>query len=60
MQPPPPSNLEAIREAVHKPCPKIIDRESSYPRGYIILGHLSLFSGEDRQSTLEHVAMVTI
>ena len=59
MQPPPPSNLEAIWEAVHKPCLEIIDRESPYPMGYIILD-FSLFSREDGQSNLEHVARFTI
>ena len=33
----------------------MIDRDNPYPRGYRIL-YFSLFSGEDGQSTLEHVA----
>ena len=71
MQPPPPPNLEAIREAVqelygpdlrqvgylkfYKPYPEAIDRENPYPRGYRIL-EFSLFSRKDGQSTLDHVA----
>ena len=61
MQPPPPPDLEAIREVVHepygpdlksvgclefyKPYPEAIDRENPYPRGYRI-PEFSLFSGE--------------
>ena len=72
MQPPPPPDLEAIREAVqelygsglrqigclkfYKPYPKVIDRENPYPRGY----RIPEFSREDRQSTLEHVARFTV
>ena len=37
----------------------MIDRENPYPRGYRILD-FSLFSGEDSQSTLEHVARFTM
>ena len=71
MQSPPPPDVEAIREAVqelyelglrqigrlefYKPYPDVIDRENPYPRGNRI-PDFSLFSGEDRQSTLEHVA----
>ena len=43
----------------YKPYPKMIDRENPYPRGYRILD-FSLFSGEARQSTLEHVARFTV
>ena len=68
MQPPPPLDLEPIREAVHelyepdlrqvfrphfyKPYLEAIDNENPYPRGYRILE----FSVKDGQSTLEHVA----
>ena len=71
MQPPPPLDLEAIREAVqelygsglrqaghlefYKPYPETIDRENPYPMGYRI-PEFSLLSGENGQSTLEHVA----
>ena len=71
MQPPlPPSNLEAIREAVqelYKPglrqvgrlnfisYPKAIDKENPYPRGYRVL-EFSLFTGENGQLTLDHMA----
>ena len=71
MQPPPPSNLEAIKEAVQElyglglgqiSCPKFykpyleaIDKENPYSKGYRIL-EFSLFSRENGQSTLEHVA----
>ena len=43
----------------YKPYPEMIDREKPYPRGYRI-PNLSLFSGEDGQSTLEHVARFTV
>ena len=43
----------------YKPCPKRIDRENLYPRGYRI-PDLSLFSREDGQSILEHVARFTM
>ena len=43
----------------YKPYPKMIDREKPYPRGYKILD-FSLFSREDGQSTLEHVARFTV
>ena len=75
MQPPPPLDLEVIREAVqeiyglglrqishpkfYKSYPKTIDRENPYPRGYRIL-EFSSFSGEDGHSTLEHVARFTM
>ena len=39
----------------YKPYPKMINRENPYPRAYKI-PDFSLFSGEDGQSTLEHVA----
>ena len=61
MQPPPPQNLEAIREAIHelympglrqvflqefyKPYPEEIDRENPHLRGYRIL-EFYLFSRE--------------
>ena len=67
--------MEAIREEVHElyglglrqvgrpkfytPYLEAIDRESPYPRGYRIL-EFSLFSGENGQSTLEHVARFTV
>ena len=37
----------------------MIDRENPYPRGYKILD-FSLFSREDDQSTLEHIARFTV
>ena len=71
MQPVAILDLGAIGEAVHelygqrlmqighlefyKPYPEMIDRENPYLRGYRILD-LSLFSEEDDQATLEHVA----
>ena len=75
MQPIADPDLGAIREAVYelygsnikkigcpkfyKTYPEMIDRENPYPRGYRILD-LSLFSGEDNQSTLEHIARFTM
>ena len=75
MQPVAVPDLGAIREAVHelyglglrqigrsgfyKPYPKMIDKENPYPRGYRI-PDFSLLSGEDSQSTLEHVARFTV
>ena len=69
------SDLRAIREAVqelygpglkqigglefYKPYPEMIDRENPYPRGYRILD-FSLFSREDGQSAIEHVARFTV
>ena len=47
------------RPEFHKPYPDAIDRDNPYPRGYRI-PEFSLFSGEERQSTLEHVAKFTI
>ena len=38
----------------YKPYPEMIDRENPYPRGYMI-PDFTLFSGEDGQSTREHV-----
>ena len=68
-------DLGAIREAVqelygsslkqsgcpkfYKPYLEMIDRENPYPRGYMI-PYFSWFSGEDGQSTLEHVAKSTM
>ena len=43
----------------HKPFPKAINRDNPYPKGYRILV-FSLFSSEEGQSTLEHVAKFTI
>ena len=43
----------------YKPYLEMIDRENPYPRGYRIPG-FSLFSSEDGQSTLEHVARCTV
>ena len=43
----------------YKPYLKMIDRENPYPRGYMILD-FSLFSREDGQSTLNHVARFTM
>ena len=70
-----PIDLDAVREVVqklygpglrqinrpefHKPYPDAIDRDNSYPRDYRI-PEFSLFSGEEGQSTLEHVAKFTI
>ena len=48
-------NLRQIgRPKFYKPYLEMIDRENPYLRGYMILD-FSLFSGEDGQSTLEHV-----
>ena len=47
------------RPKFYKPYPKMIDKENPYPRRYKILD-FSLFSGEDGQSTLKHVARFTI
>ena len=71
MQPAAIPYLGVIREVVHvlyrldlrqirhpefyKPYLEMINKENPYPRGYRILD-FSLFSGEDGQSTLEHVA----
>ena len=43
----------------YKPYLEMIDKENPYPRGYRILD-FSLFSGEDGQSTLEHIARFTV
>ena len=43
----------------YKPYPKIIDKENPYQRGYRI-SDFSLFSGEDGQSTMDHVARFTV
>ena len=75
MQPVVVPDLRAIREVVqelygpslmqiggpefYKPYPETIDRENPYPRGYKILD-FSLFSIEDGQSTLEHVARFVV
>ena len=47
------------RPEFHKPYPDAIDRDNPYPRGYRI-PKFSLFSGEDGQSTLKHIARFTI
>ena len=75
MQPTPVQDLGAIRDAVqglygpglrqisytefYKPYLEMIDRDNLNPRGYKI-NDSSLFSGEDGQSTLEHVARFTV
>ena len=75
MHPPPPSDLKVIKDSIqelykpdirqigrlefYKSYLKTIDRENSYPRGYKVL-EFSLFSGEDGQSTSEHVARFTV
>ena len=75
MQPPPPPDLEAIKEVVqelyepslreigcpkvYKPYPEEIDIKNPYPRGYKI-HEFSSFSIEDGQSTLEHVARSSV
>ena len=43
----------------YKPYPEMIDKENPYPRGYRI-PDFSLFSREDGQFTLEHVARFTV
>ena len=47
------------RLGIYKPYPEMIDKENPYQRGYRI-SDLSLFSGEDGQSILEHVARFTV
>ena len=47
------------RPEFHKPYPDVIDRDNPYPRGYRV-PEFSLFSGENGQSTLEHIAHFTI
>ena len=47
------------RPEFHKPYPDAIDRDNPYPRGYRIPEFL-LFSREDGQPTLEHIAWFTI
>ena len=75
MQPSPPPNLGAIREAVrelyrlglrqvsrpkfYKPYLEAIHKENPYPRGYGI-PEFFLFFGEDGQSTSEHVVRFTM
>ena len=75
MQPPPPPELKELREVVqglyglglrkigylefYKPYSGVIDKENPYQIGHIILD-FSMFSGEDGQSTLEHVAKFTV
>ena len=54
-----PSVMQIGRPEFYIPYPKIIDRENPYPRWYRILD-FSLFSREDGQSTLEHVAKFTM
>ena len=46
------------RPEFYKPYLEIIDKENPYLRGYKIID-LSLFFGEDGQSTLEHVSRFT-
>ena len=43
----------------YKPYPEMIERENPYPTVYRI-PDFSFFSGEDDQSTLEHVARFTV
>ena len=47
------------RPEFHKPYPDAINRDNLYLRGYCI-PEFSLFSREDGQSTLEHIARFTI
>lgn len=47
------------RPEFNKPYPDMVDLNNPYPRGYKI-PNFSLFSGEDEQSTVEHVARFTI
>ncbi|KZV58259.1 hypothetical protein F511_01110 [Dorcoceras hygrometricum] len=47
------------RPEFHKPYPEMIDHNNPYPRGYKI-PDFSLFTGEDGQSAVEHVARFTI
>ena len=47
------------RPKFYKPYPKMMDKENPYPRGYKF-PDFSLFSREDGQSTLEHVARFTV
>ena len=75
MQPDVVPDLGAIREAIqelygpgikkigrpdfYKPYPEMIDRENPYLMGYMI-PNFSLFSEENDQSTLEHIARFTV
>ena len=54
-----PSLRQINRPEFHKPYPDAIDHDNPYPRGYMI-PEFSLFSSEEGQSTLEHVAKFTI
>ena len=47
------------RSEFYKPYPEMINRENPYLRGYKI-SDFFLFSGEDGQSTLEHIAGFTM
>ena len=47
------------RPEFHKPYPDVIDRDNPYPRGYRV-PEFFLFSRENGQSTLEHIARFTI
>ncbi|XP_075494678.1 uncharacterized protein LOC142532247 [Primulina tabacum] len=47
------------RSEFHKPYPDCIDVNKPYPRGYRV-HDFSLFSGEDGQSSMEHIARFTI
>ena len=51
--------MQIVYPEFYKPYPKMIERKNPYPRGYRILD-FSLFSGEDGQSTIEHVARFTV
>ena len=50
---------QVSRPEFHKPYPDVIDRDNPYPRGYRVL-EFSLFSEENGQSILEHIAYFTI
>ena len=54
-----PSLRQVGRPEFHKPYPDMIDRDNPYPRGYRVL-EFSLFSRENGQSILEHIAHFTI
>ncbi|XP_075483579.1 uncharacterized protein LOC142523731 [Primulina tabacum] len=54
-----PEVMPINRPEFHKPYPDIVDRDNPYPREYHI-PDFTLYSGEDGQSSVEHVARFTI
>ncbi|XP_073121819.1 uncharacterized protein [Henckelia pumila] len=47
------------RHEFHKPYPEIIDINNPYPKGFKV-PNFTLFSGDDSQSSTEHVSRLTI